>query len=86
MTADESLALKYHTYTVKTTGNSKMRQILVDKGLISEREDIKDLLKPKLLNKNRSERPRLNKIKGSRKNLRGRNSSSYFDEKIRGST
>ena len=45
MTDDEKLALKYHMYTYKTEDNPQMRKVMVDKGWISERPDIKEFLK-----------------------------------------
>lgn len=45
MTDNEWLALEYHMYTCKTENNPKMRKLMVDKGWISERHDIKDFLK-----------------------------------------
>lgn len=39
------LALKYHMYTYKTEDNQRMRKVMVDKGWISERQDVKDFLK-----------------------------------------
>lgn len=45
MTDDEKLALKYQMYTYKTEDNSKMRKMMVDRGWISERPDIKEYLK-----------------------------------------
>jgi hypothetical protein len=45
MTDDEKLALKYHMYTYKSQDNPKMRSLMVDRGWISDREDIKEFLK-----------------------------------------
>ena len=45
MTDDEKLALKYHMYTYKTEDNPQMRKVMVDKGWISQRPDIKEFLK-----------------------------------------
>lgn len=45
MTNDEKLALKYYMYTYKTEDNPQMRKVMVDKGWISERTDIKEFLK-----------------------------------------
>ena len=45
MTDDEKLALKYHMYTYKTEDNPKMREMMVDKGWISEQTNIKEYLK-----------------------------------------
>ena len=45
MTDDEKLALKYYMYTYKTEDNPQMRKVMVDKGWISERPDIKAFLK-----------------------------------------
>lgn len=45
MTDDEKLALKYHMYTYKTEDNPKMRQVMIDRGWIDERQEIKDYLK-----------------------------------------
>lgn len=45
MTDDEKLALKYQMYTYKTEDNPKMRKMMVDRGWISERPDIKEYLK-----------------------------------------
>lgn len=44
LTDDEKLALKYHMYTYKTEDNPQMRKVMVDKGWISERSDIKEFL------------------------------------------
>jgi hypothetical protein len=45
MTDDEKLTLKYQMYTYKTEDNPKMRKMMVDRGWISERPDIKEYLK-----------------------------------------
>ncbi len=45
MTEDEQLALKYHMYTYKTEDNPRMREIMIERGWISERPDIKEFLK-----------------------------------------
>lgn len=45
MTDDEKLAMKYHMYTNKTKYNPEMRKMMVERGWISERQDIKDFLK-----------------------------------------
>ncbi len=45
MTNDEKLALKYHLYTFKTEDNPQMRKVMIDKGWISERPVLKELLK-----------------------------------------
>lgn len=45
MTDDEMLALKYHMYTYKTEDNPQMRKVMVDRGWISKRPDVKEFLK-----------------------------------------
>lgn len=45
MTEDEKLALKYHMYTYKTDDNPQMRKVMIDRGWISERSDVKEFLK-----------------------------------------
>lgn len=48
MTDDEKLALKYHMYTYKTEDNPKMQKLMVDRGWISERPEVKEFLKRRL--------------------------------------
>ena len=45
MTEVDKLAIKSHGHLLKTEDNPKMRKILIDKGWISESEDVKTLLK-----------------------------------------
>jgi hypothetical protein len=45
MTHYEKLALQYHMYMDKTEDNAHMRKIMVNRGWITERSDIKEYLK-----------------------------------------
>ena len=45
MTDDEKLALKYHMYTYKTDDNPQMQKLMINRGWISERPDVKEFLK-----------------------------------------
>lgn len=44
MTDDERLALNHHIYTYKTSNNPRMRKKMIEKGWISEKEEVLELL------------------------------------------
>jgi ribosomal protein L40E len=45
MTEDENLALKYHIHTYKAEDNPQMRKLMIEKGWISERQEVREFLK-----------------------------------------
>lgn len=45
MTKDESLALKYHLYTYSAPEGSRMRELIIQRGLISTDPEIQDQLR-----------------------------------------
>lgn len=45
MTENEMLALKHYMYTYKTEDNPRMRKVMIERGWISERSEIKAYLK-----------------------------------------
>jgi len=45
MTDDEQSALKYHMYTSKTSEDSQMRQMMIERGWINQDPEVMKLLK-----------------------------------------